>query len=741
MTTTLTVLLESRSRDRGLKRYLRTTTQLANEFADGVDRASRAGERLSDRDFAIPRPRRSRVGAQAGGRRDRGSRRGSRARSRLARMDEMEASRRAAQLRRAAKVRADGEEIDRHINKAKHVELEIARERNRRSRRAARREAKTRLGPEQGVDPSAGRGGGRQLSRAADLAIAGAEFEQFGDRVQDGLTVSFSAFKDYEKAVKEVSTLTDDIPIDRIRDITTEAALEFGGLPVDQTKAFYAVVSAGATDATTAQEQLVAANKLAIGGVAEQEDAVLSVSKSVANFGGTAGEAADSMFTAVKRGQTTVSEMARALPSVAQAASSAGLSLDETNAALAVLSTRMPNAREAASGLKAAFSNLQKPTKAARKEARRLGVDFSVAGVEAAGGFEPFLESLRAAEKFDENSLAKLFDSSEARSAIGGLVDGMDDYQSVLADMESKQGAADRAFSQMSETSAQKAAQLEAQWEVLKISAGEALVPALTEIAEAFGPIIKDITTWMKENPKLAAGLMKIAVGTVVASKGVGALSSGMSMFDSVSVLASSGAGGVTKALQGITKVGPAVVSGMGRVAAALGPVGLAIAGIGLAVGALALSVRDDMQELDAELARLDQLNASSEDGGQSFSFVTEDGSEVSDEEIFLQQRRNLVADVNAKRNLFKDSNFTDVAKGIKRDQFLQAVADLRRFDEANADNLGLGFGERSDLSFFDPEDAREMIELLRENAMNTKAIAANATPEPRGPSMEAGLV
>jgi len=555
---TINVILQAKARDKGVHKWLTTATKLADGFAESLGRAKSAMGGLGSGMGSLAAAGRGRGGSGkrggGGGGRDtatsfdKAMRAAQRSRERTQRQESRDAQRQVAALARAGqqRVRASQRAAKnlQALSDEQLREREIQREINTRRTRAARSAAKASLGADPTKPGKAKMGPFGKLEFAENLAVAGGEFEQFGSRVEQGIRGSFDAFRDYEKAVVEVSTLTDQIPIDQIQKITKDAAEEFGGLPTDQVKGFYSIVSAGATNAADAQAQLTAANKLAIGGVATQEDAVLAISKSVANFkdqGVDATQAADSLFTAVKRGQTTVEEMARALPNVASSAAAAGLSLDQTNAALAVLSTRLPNAKEGATSLKAAFSNLQKPTKGAREEAKRLGIDFSVAGIEAAGGFEEFLLKLRAAEKFDENTLSKLFDSSEARAAISGLISGMDDYRSVLADMENKQGAADKAYSKMADTTAQKSAKVEAQMELLKIQAGEELVPVLLDLSNQVLPIIKGMRDWAKENPNTASTIAKLAVGIAVAAKGVGALTSAYSMWQTISAMSQLG--------------------------------------------------------------------------------------------------------------------------------------------------------------------------------------------------------
>jgi len=780
----INVILQAQGRDRGARKLLRDLTKLSDGLTESADKAAAAGKRVGFGGLAGP---------SGGGRGGRGSRgpgadrgtgdRPSRGRSPESKRAALErdfnralsdsvtdARKQARAMDRQARQQA---KVARNIENLSDAQLEeIATQNtiNRRRRRAAQTAAETKLGP----DPTArggrrGRGGRGRLEFAENLSVAGGEFEQFGANVEQGIRGSFDAFKDYEKGITEVSTLTNEIQVDKIREITSGAAAQFGGLPTEQVSAFYAIVSAGATNAADAQAQLTAANKLAIGGVASSEEAVLAISKSVANFGDQgvdAAQASDSLFTAVKRGQTTVAEMSRALPQVAQAASDAGLTLDETNAAIAVLSTRFASAKEGSTALRQALSNIAKPTKGAREEAKRLGIDFSNAGIEAAGGIEEFLLKLRAAEKFDENTLAKLFDSTEARAAVSGLVSGMDDYRAVLSDMENKQGAADTAFQKMSETSAQKAKQLEAQWELLKIQAGESLVPALTDLAGEIGPIIKDVTDWIKDNPKLATTLGKVAIGTAVAARGIGVLTSAISGFNTII-----GLGEVALDKFGVSaKSAGKAAKGTGKEVGGMGKAGAGLAGP-LAVGAVALigfeaAMSQAEEATNREQKRLDELHKT----GLKVEFQTPEGAEKSEEQLLADRRQRLIDDLNAKqeqqrlnsaqlareqigRGSFGSAlgttagGIVNMVSGVDEEQARQsrqARLDLARFDEQYGQQLGLKEDEQFTESqglFGRGSGVDDLVKLLEKQVELTSKVASNTTGQPwEGPSMDAGM-
>jgi TP901 family phage tail tape measure protein len=645
-----------------------------------------------------------------------------------------------------------------------------------RAMRRARSRARATMGPDDSLPTrSSSRGGRGGVELGANLAIAGQEFEQLGAKTEQGLRSSYEAFRDYETAIAEVTTVTSTMSEDQIKKITGASLAAYGGKPVDQVRAFYEVVSAGAMDEKSATEQLDAANKLAVGGRADVAVAVQALSKGVANFsskGETAATVADSLFVAVQLGNARVEEMARALPNVASAASQAGLTLDETNSSLAVLSKRMGTVQIGSNALQQALSNIQKPTKGARKEAKRMGIDFSVAGVQAAGSWDKFIDTIADNPKFDENTLAKLFDSSEARSAIGNLIDGNKDLEATMVAMSKKEGAAAAATARMMDTTAQRAALVEAKFGLLKIQAGEALVPALTELAQELGPVIEGTTLWMKENGDTAAIIAKYALGITIASKALGVLFSATSMISSITGLAGGAMSSMGGTMDSVGGKATANAGKIGKLGAAVGSANLVFAAAAVAILAFEVALQRAGQTVEAEHDRLDQLNKSTEEGGLGVSFTkkNEKGETVekTENELLMERRNRLVADVNAKAKQAQNAGTgaasdnlggkvlqgwgaiinktTGVSDDLDR-QKLQADLDLARFDRQYGGQLGLSEEQRHTSADIyggvltgEGSAFAEMVALMKQQNDLSQKIASNTAAGGNGPSMEAGL-
>ena len=774
----LNVLLKATAQDKGVRKFFRDATKAADKFAVSAERAAQAGRSLGGMPLQAPggRTRRGRAAAprsRADGTLDKALRDQARSKARQSKRDNREAeravrdqiaaSKREAQIqRRQLRARERQSRNVKNLSDEQLTQLEVEREITRRRRRDAKRRAQDQVGP----DP--GRRGATPFQRfevAENLAVAGGVFEDFGAQVETGIRGSFDAFKDFERGVVEVSTLTEDIPIEQIRSITQAAAEEFGGLPTDQVSAFYAIVSAGATDAASAQDQLNAANKLAIAGAASQESSVLAISKAVANFGSqgvTSAKAADSLFIAVQKGQTTVEEMARALPIVAQSASTAGLSIDETNAALAVLSKRFPRSSEGASALRQALSSIAKPTKAASDEAKKLGIDFSTAGIQAAGGLEEFLLKLRAAEGFDEDTLAQLFESTEARAAIGGLIDGLDELNATTQASVKGQGAVSKAFDKTSKTAAQQTAKLEAQFELLKIQAGEALVPALLDLADVAGPLLKNLTDFIKENPNVAKTLGVLAVQAAVFGRAAGVVVKALSAWNTLGGLTELGMGKLAKTTGSATSA----ATGMSKATSGLGMAAGALPAVFVGAQLAILAFNAVLDKAQGPLNDYEKAIDGVAEQQKNISFLDEKGQEKSEEQLLLERRNRLIDVVNASRTAEREAAVGGVAEdanvaqkalgglggilnkatGVQGDlerQRSQAERDLERFDVQFGEQIGLTQQQQ----FATGSEARGdgVAAVLAANAQAQldalNAIANNTQGQPwQGPSLDAGL-
>jgi TP901 family phage tail tape measure protein len=327
------------------------------------------------------------------------------------------------------------------------------------------------------------------------------------------------AAADFGLKVAEVSTLLEDTSgIERITDASRELAKEFGNSPTEQAQAFYNIISAGTTDAAEATELLTAANKLAVGGVtdvATAADGITSVLNAYGLSADNAAKVSDQLFTTVRLGKTTVDEYSSALGQVAPIAAQVGVGFDEVSAAVASLTANGVKTSQAITQIRAAISNVLKPTSEASQLAEDLGLNFSATGLKAQGLGE-FLRGVIGATDGNVESLTRLFGSTEAVQAVLGLTgDELERFDTNLAQVRDSTGATEVAFEKVAGSDSSTAARMRAQFADIALTAGElinrALLPLGTELAKIAGEFAATGESGRKMGEEVEAASARIA--------------------------------------------------------------------------------------------------------------------------------------------------------------------------------------------------------------------------------------
>ena len=418
----------------------------------------------------------------------------------------------------------------------------------------------------------------------------------------------------FESRIASIRTLIDDSQIStaQLEQITMDAAAAFGGDAPKQAEALYDIISAGSTDAASATELLEASNRFAIAGLTDTQTAALALTKSLANFqqeGLDATRASDVLFSAVKRGQTTVGELSRAFPKVASAAGGAGLTIEEAAGGFAELTKVAGSSGQAATQFTAAIGNILKPSKQAETAIAQLAkqgkqIDFGAEALRERGlvGFFSQFEGV------SDETLVRIFGSKKGAEAARAFRDNITGVEQAVGDAANSAGAADEAFAKQAATGAQAAKRAEAAIENLRIVAGSQLAPAVAEAATELAPLVKQITAFVKENKGLVSGLGKVVLGVGVAGRVAGGLRTTVGLVSDTAKafrLLSSPLASVTQAA--VSAVAPGALPALTK---AIGPGsgGLTFASLGAvaAVGGLAFALGsfiDDQLQLSDRLA------------------------------------------------------------------------------------------------------------------------------------------
>jgi TP901 family phage tail tape measure protein len=306
--------------------------------------------------------------------------------------------------------------------------------------------------------------------------------------IERTLTTATRSAIEFQTAFNEINTLLPETQ--KLTEGNAEAfrdfAGEFGTSAARQANAFYQIVSSGVTDTAQANELLTQANKLAVGGVTDVNNAIDILTTTINAYGQenlTAQDAADSLFTAVKLGKTTIEELSQSLALVIPSARSAGVSLDTANAAVATLATQGFKTSDAVTRVNALFTALA-------RNGRKLGKGFNLAAVQS-DGLLTVLQRLQKRTNGQADALIELLGTQEAFQAVQALAKNeAQDFANTLDQFSSKAGAAGAAFQQIANTDAFKLRQSLSQLNVVLDRLGAQLLPSVVNGLQAFSKTV-----------------------------------------------------------------------------------------------------------------------------------------------------------------------------------------------------------------------------------------------------------
>lgn len=260
---------------------------------------------------------------------------------------------------------------------------------------------------------------------------------------------------DIEKRILEVSTLLGDVgeeTIGKMRDDLIDLAVEGGQAIQDEIQAAYNAISAGVPT-----EQVVGflkeANQLAVGGVTDVNTAVGLLTDVVRGYGLTfdqSNEAADSLFTTVRLGKTTISELASTIGRAAGPSAALNITLDQTGASLALLTTSLGSTERATTAYLGILRTLDKPTAEAQAAAAKYGLELSLTSTRQRG-LNAIIKDFARIQKASAEDFRALFGEVTAFNGALALVqrDGQG-FVDTLEQFASKSGAARAAFDKLS---------------------------------------------------------------------------------------------------------------------------------------------------------------------------------------------------------------------------------------------------------------------------------------------------
>jgi TP901 family phage tail tape measure protein len=226
----------------------------------------------------------------------------------------------------------------------------------------------------------------------------------------------------------------------------------------------------------------------------------------------------DSLTYAANATASGFGDLSEAFSYVGPVAASAGLSVQQTAAAIGVLSDRGIEGQKAGTGLRSILTSLVKPTRAAKGAFDEMGISSSELKRDSKDLpqlIRDITEGTKGWDKADRNKAIATAFGKENQTSMNALISaGADKLQNLTDKTNAAGGATKRVAEEMMKTPAERLKRLQQQFEVTAITLGEKLMPYIVKgmdtvgkLADAFGNL----------SPKMQDFIVKLGVGAAAA--------------------------------------------------------------------------------------------------------------------------------------------------------------------------------------------------------------------------------
>lgn len=452
---------------------------------------------------------------------------------------------------------------------------------------------------------------GRDGIKELQGVLASAGIAATLNEIKNGFFDCSEAAAQFETSTAMVATIA-DISQKSLSSISKEVrsySNETGEAASDMAEATYQAISASVNTADAAAFAGTA-TKLAVGGFTSATTAVDVLTTAINSYGLAASDAtqlSDYLITTQNLGKTSVDQLAQSVGKVIPLASAYNVQMDNLSSAYAVLTANGIATAESGTYLKSMLSELgDTGSDVSEVLLNSTGKTFAQL-MEQGYSLGDVMSMLGDAVDGDSTAFNALWSSTEAGIGALSLFNaGADKYNSVLDSMRTSAGATEKAYSTMADTTDKSKQRMENAFNNLKISVGDVLNPALTQVYEGFTNVFAGMSDFVNEHPAVVAAISAIAVG-------VGGFTGALAAYN----LATTAAKFVTEAFTATLAANPYVLAAAGIVAVTAAAVTL--------TGVL-ITQSDEYEGMTAtcrdqydELQRLnDQYNAACEQYGEN---------------------------------------------------------------------------------------------------------------------------
>lgn len=359
---------------------------------------------------------------------------------------------------------------------------------------------------------------GRDGIKELQGVLASAGIAATLNEIKNGFFDCSEAAAQFETSTAMVATIADTSQksLSSISKEVRSYSNETGEAASDMAEATYQAISASVNTADAAAFAGTA-TKLAVGGFTSATTAVDVLTTAINSYGLAASDAtqlSDYLITTQNLGKTSVDQLAQSVGKVIPLASAYNVQMDNLSSAYAVLTANGIATAESGTYLKSMLSELgDTGSDVSEVLLNSTGKTFAQL-MEQGYSLGDVMSMLGDAVDGDSTAFNALWSSTEAGIGALSLFNaGADKYNSVLDSMRTSAGATEKAYSTMADTTDKSKQRMENAFNNLKISVGDVLNPALTQVYEGFTNVFAGMSDFVDEHPAVVAAISAIAVG------------------------------------------------------------------------------------------------------------------------------------------------------------------------------------------------------------------------------------
>lgn len=331
-------------------------------------------------------------------------------------------------------------------------------------------------------------------------------------------TAAISAASGFEASMYNINSIA-GLTADEL-DALGQKTLEFGARTragaQAASEALYTVFSAGITNVDDAFAVMQVATRTAEAGLADLTITTEGLVAILLSYGDTseaaANQASDAITRMVALGVGSMQTFMTALSSVVPTASAIGMEFNDLAADMAFLTQRGLSASRAGVSMNAVLTQMLNPTEAMSAAFAELGARGLPDLIEQFGGVNEAIMALIGTADGDVSQLFEMFNSIQARRAIGLFAEGQEAWQQTLVEFEQGvAGSTTRAWEEQMKSFA-------ASWDLLMsavtgagIAIGQTLLPVLQPFVKAITDLLLVVVDTNPELLGMGAAFVSVA--------------------------------------------------------------------------------------------------------------------------------------------------------------------------------------------------------------------------------------